>query len=277
MTSQLLNSNTAPADPAVVTALHGAHDTVVSYVNAPIGTCTEEMLAARAVVEDVPIIDFVNYVQADAVKSALAGTAEGALPVLSIAAPFSRDARFPAGQVSVRDVAGLYIYDNTLLAVKVTGKDVKDYLEYSARYFQQVSGTGPFTMAQVTNASYGTAGAPGYVPPIPDYNFDTIAGLQPLAYDIDISRPVGSRIANLTYAGASLDPAMEFAMAVNNYRQGGGGGFPAVKTAPVVYNRQIDIRQLLIDWVTTNHIIDPGQFATVDWKLVSGTSVITVN
>jgi 2',3'-cyclic-nucleotide 2'-phosphodiesterase/3'-nucleotidase len=70
---------------------------------------------------------------------------------------------------------------------------------------------------------------------------------------------------------------MQFAMAVNNYRQSGGGGFPAVKTAPVVYNRQIDIRQLLIDWVTTNHTIDPGQFATVDWKLVSGTTVITVN
>ena len=71
-------------------------------------------------VEDVPIIDFVNYVQADAVKAGLTG-ADAALPVLSIAAPFNRAASFPAGQVTIRDVAGLYIYDNTLLGVQVTG------------------------------------------------------------------------------------------------------------------------------------------------------------
>jgi 2',3'-cyclic-nucleotide 2'-phosphodiesterase/3'-nucleotidase len=69
---------------------------------------------------------------------------------------------------------------------------------------------------------------------------------------------------------------MEFALAVNNYRQSGGGGFPAVHDAPVVYNRQIDIRQLLIDWVTAHHTIDPSQFATVDWQLVSNGTPITV-
>jgi 2',3'-cyclic-nucleotide 2'-phosphodiesterase/3'-nucleotidase len=278
-TSQTLNSNVAKEDPQVAAAVRAQHDKVVTYVNSPVGTSTQEMLAARAPVEDVPIIDFVNYVQADAVKNGLTGS-DASLPVLSIAAPFNRQASFPQGPVSIRDVAGLYIYDNTLLGVRVSGQDVKDYLEYSARYFQQVSGTGPFTMAQVTNASYGTVGQPGYVPPIPDYNFDTIAGLGPggrLTYDIDISQPVGSRIKNLQYGGSDLPMGMQFAMAVNNYRQSGGGGFPAVKTAPVVYNRQIDIRQLLIDWVTTNHTIDPGQFATVDWKLVSGTTVITVN
>jgi 2',3'-cyclic-nucleotide 2'-phosphodiesterase/3'-nucleotidase len=233
------------------------------------------MLAARAPVEDVPIIDFVNYVQADAVKQGLTGD-DASLPVLSIAAPFNRQASFPSGQVSIRDVAGLYIYDNTLLGVKVSGQDVKDYLEYSVRYFQQVTGTGPFTMDQVTNAGYPDANPP--VAPIPDYNFDTIAGLDArLTYDIDIAQPVGSRIVNLSYGGAPIDLGQDFAMAVNNYRQSGGGGFPAVKTAPVVYNRQIDIRQLLIDWVTAHHTIDPAQFATVDWRLVSGGTVITVN
>ena len=43
------------------------------------------------------------------------------LPVLSIAAPFNRDAAIPAGDVTVRDVAGLYIYDNTLLGHPFTG------------------------------------------------------------------------------------------------------------------------------------------------------------
>jgi 2',3'-cyclic-nucleotide 2'-phosphodiesterase/3'-nucleotidase len=274
--SQTLNSNVAAEDPEVAAAVRAQHDKVVTYVNSPIGTSVAAMSAARAPVEDVPIIDFVNFVQADAVKQELTGD-DASLPVLSIAAPFNRQASFPSGQVTIRDVAGLYIYDNTLLGVKVTGQDVKDYLEYSVRYFKQVTGSGPFTMDQVTNASYGQPGDDDYVPPIPDYNFDTIAGLDsPLTYDIDIAQPVGSRITNLRYAGAAVDPDAEFAMAVNNYRQSGGGGFPAVKTAPVVYNRQIDIRQLLIDWVTAHGTIDPAQFASVDWRLVADGTAITV-
>jgi 2',3'-cyclic-nucleotide 2'-phosphodiesterase/3'-nucleotidase len=241
-TSQLLNSNTVDGDPTVLKAVQKQHDKVVTYVNSPIGTSTTEMLAARAVVEDVPIIDFVNFVQADAVKAGLEG-ADASLPVLSIAAPFNRAASFPAGQVTVRDVAGLYIYDNTLLGVRVTGAQVKAYLEYSAAYFKQISRTGPFTMDQVTNAVTPTA--PNGTP---DYNFDSVAGLDaPLSYDIDIAQPVGSRILNLAYDGVAVAAHQEFAMAVNNYRQSGGGGFAAVSTAPVVYNRQNEIRQLLID------------------------------
>lgn len=269
--SQVLNSNTVDADPKVAAAVQQQHDTVIDYVNSVVGTSAEAMSAARAVVEDVPIIDFVNYVQADAVKAGLSGDA-ASLPVLSIAAPFNRAASFPAGDVTVRDVAGLYIYDNTLLGVKVSGKDVKDYLEFSARYFKKVSGTGPFTMDQVTNAV--TTTAPNGTP---DYNYDAVAGLDaPLTYDIDIAQDPGSRILNLAYDGTPVTDDQQFAMAVNNYRQSGGGGFPAVSTAEVVYNRQNEIRQLLIDWVTANGTIDPSEFASVDWKLVSGGTPITI-
>lgn len=273
-TSQLLNSNTVAEEPAVAAAVREQHQTVIGYVNSVVGESKEELLAARAVVEDVPIIDFVNYVQADAVKADLAGDPElSALPVLSIAAPFNRDASFPAGDVTVRDVAGLYIYDNTLLGVRVTGAQVKDYLEYSARFFKQVSGTGPFTMDQVTNAV--TPSAPNGTP---DYNYDVVAGLDaPLTYDIDIAAAPGSRITGLAYDGTPLTGAEEFVIAINNYRQSGGGGFPHVSTAPVVYNRQVEIRQLLIDWVTANGVIDPAQFASVDWKLVSGGQPVTIS
>jgi 2',3'-cyclic-nucleotide 2'-phosphodiesterase/3'-nucleotidase len=255
----------------VAAAVREQHDTVVDYVNSVIGQSVVAMSAARAVVEDVPIIDFVNFVQAGAVKAGLTGS-DASLPVLSIAAPFNRGASFPAGEVTLRDVAGLYIYDNTLLGVKVTGADVKAYLEYSARYFKKVSGPGPFAMADVTNAV--TTSAPNGTP---DYNFDSVAGLDaPLTYDIDIAQDVGSRILDLAYDGTPVTDAQEFVMAVNNYRQSGGGGFPAVSTAPVVYNRQNEIRQLLIDWVLAHHTIDPADFAAVDWRLVSGGQPVTI-
>ena len=85
-------------------------------------------------------------------RKALAGTADATTPMLSIAAPFNKAAAIPAGDVTVRDVAGLYIYDNTLLGIRFTGAQVLAYLEYSARYFKLVSGTGPFPADAVTNA-----------------------------------------------------------------------------------------------------------------------------
>ena len=263
--SQLLNSNTAKENGKVSKAVRAQHDKVVAYVNAPIGTSTKLLSAARSVVEDVPIIDFVQYVQAGAVKAALTG-ADANLPVLSEAAPFSRTASFPQGQVSVRDVAGLYIYDNTLLGVKITGAEVKAYLEFSAAYFKKQTSAGPYAIAQLTNAV--TPSAPNGTP---DYNFDSIRGLdKPLTYRIDVGKDVGSRILDLAYDGVAIDPAAQFVLAVNNYRQSGGGGFPAVKTAPVVWNAQVEIRQLLIDWVTTNHTIDvdtpPTKFLP-EWNL----------
>jgi 2',3'-cyclic-nucleotide 2'-phosphodiesterase/3'-nucleotidase len=269
--SHLLNSNTAKENGKVAKAVRAQHDKVVSYVNAPIGSSTATLSAARSVVEDVPIIDFIQYVQAGAVKAALTG-ADASLPVLSEAAPFSRTASFPQGQVSVRDVAGLYIYDNTLLGVKITGADVKSYLEFSAAYFKKQSAGGPYTIDQLTNAV--TSSAPTGTP---DYNFDSIRGLDKhLTYRIDVGKDVGSRILDLEYDGVAVDPAAQFVLAVNNYRQSGGGGFPAVKTAPVVYNAQVEIRQLLIDWVTANHTIDHTAFASVDWKLAYNGADVTV-
>ena len=97
-----------------------------------------------------------------------------------------------------------------------------------------------------------------------------------LTYDIDLAKAVGSRIVDLAYAGSPVASDARFVVAINNYRQSGGGNFPGVKTAPVVYNRQIEIRQLLIDWATANKVIDPATFSSLDWKLVSNGSPITV-
>ena len=270
--SSVLNSNTVAEDPHVKKLLTADHDTVVKYVNTVIGTCTAAMSCATARYEDTAALDFINLVQAQAVRSAIAGTAEAGLPMLSIAAPFNRAAAIPAGEVSVRDVAGLYIFDNTLLGITFTGAQVKAYLEKSAEYFKQISGTGPFTPDQLTNAV--TTVAPKGTP---DYNFDVMGGLDaPLTYDIDVAQPDGSRIVNLAYAGAPIDLGARFIVAINNYRQSGGGGFPDVTTAPVVHNAQQEIRQLIIDWVTGNKVVDPPAFAKNDWRLVANGLAVAI-
>ncbi|GAB3747874.1 5'-nucleotidase C-terminal domain-containing protein [Yimella radicis] len=268
----LLNADTVPEDPKVAALVHPAHQKVLAYVNGVIGTSKVAMSAATSRYEDTPAIDFINYVQAKAVQDALVGTPYMNLPVLSIAAPFNKAAAIPAGEVTVRDVAGLYIFDNTVMAITLTGRQIRAYLETSAQYFKQVSGTGPFTADQVTNAS--TPQAPSGTP---DYNYDIMAGLdERLTYDIDIASAPGNRIRNLEYGAEPLVDEATFVIAINNYRASGGGSFPGVTTAPVIYNQQVEIRQLLIDWVTANKVIDPALFASDDWRLVSGSTAITV-
>ncbi len=268
----LLNANTVPEDARIAALVRPAHEKVLAYVNSVVGTCTEAMSASTSRYRDTPAMDFINLVQAETVKAALVGTAQEGLPVLSIAAPFNKDAAIPAGEVTVRDVAGLYIYDNTLLGIQFTGAQVKDYLEKSATYFKQVSGTGPFAPADVTNAVTPTA--PGGTP---DYNYDIMGGLDArLTYDIDIAQEPGSRIMNLAYGGAAVAADAAFVIAINNYRQSGGGNYPHVTAAPVLYNRTVEIRQLLIDWVTDKGVIDPPSFSTVDWQLTSGGAPITI-
>lgn len=271
--AQVLNTNTVPEDPKIVQMLSADQAKVVSYVNGVIGTATESMSAATARYEDTAALDFINYVQAGAVKAELTG-ADADLPVLSIAAPFNKDAAIPAGDVSVRDIAGLYIYDNTLLGIKLTGAQVKAYLEKSAEYFKPAAAPGTYAAADLTNAP--TATAPNGTP---DYNYDVMGGLdQPLTYDIDLAQPVGSRITGLAYGGVPVTDTQEFVVAINNYRQSGGGNFPGVVGAPVVYNRQVEIRQLLIDWVSQNEVVDPATFSSTnpDWQLTSGGTPLTI-
>ena len=111
----------------------------------------------------------------------------------------------------------------------------------------------------------------------PDYNYDVMGGLSaPLTYDIDVAMSVGARIVGLRYAGAPIDQAARFVIAINNYRQSGGGNFPGVTTAPVVHNAQQEIRQLIIDWTVARGTIDAATFAAKDWRLVSNGAPVQI-
>ena len=247
-------------DPDVLAVNAEAHRTTVDYVNQVVATSAGELTTATSRYEDTPILDFIQQVQTETVTAALAGTDRAGLPVLSIAAPFSRDAVFPAGDVTIRDIAGLYVFDNTLEAVEMTGAQVRDYLEQSAAYFTQVPAEGPVDPETITNAVTPTA--PNGTP---DYNYDVLSGV---SYDLDVSRPVGSRVTRLETVAGPVADTDRFVVAVNNYRRSGGGAFPHVSTAPVVYDEQAEIRQLLIEWAEARGVIDPADFAVDNWRLV---------
>lgn len=251
--AKVLNSNTVAEDPRITRLLGDEHEKVVAYVNQVIGTSTAAMTTARAPWQDEPIIDLINQVQMETVRAALAGGPWAALPVLSQASCFSRTAAIPAGEVTIRDAAGLYPFENTLEARLMTGAQLKDYLEYSARYYVRTPAGAPVDTAKLTNADG-----------IPDYNYDAVSGL---TYDIDIAQPAGSRIVDLSFEGAPIDPAARFVLAVNNYRAAGGGAFPHVARAEQLWSNSDEIRNTIIQWVRAKGTVDPAAFASVGWRL----------
>ncbi|WP_405971506.1 5'-nucleotidase C-terminal domain-containing protein [Streptomyces sp. NBC_00988] len=258
--ASLRDAKTVADDPKITRLLKDEHALVVEYVNQVVGTATSTLTTVDARYKDAPIIDLITKVQEDVVKAALAGTAYASLPVIAQASPFSRTSEIPAGNVTIRDLSGLYVYDNTLVAKLLTGAQVRAYLEYSAEYFVQTAADGAVDTEKLTNAGGR-----------PDYNYDYVSGF---SYDIDVAQAAGSRIKNLTYNGAALDDTQQFVLAVNNYRANGGGAFPHVASATEVWSESTEIRTRIAEWVTAKGVLDPADFASVDWKLTrNGTPV----
>ncbi|MFF3380726.1 bifunctional metallophosphatase/5'-nucleotidase [Streptomyces sp. NPDC002680] len=258
-TAQTLNPNTVDEDPEIRKLLEADHELVVKYVNTAVGTCTEDLSAAESCWKDVPIMDFIHQVQMDTVKAGLS-TSDAALPLISVAAPFSRTADIPAGSVTIKDIAGLYIYDNTLYGKKLTGAQLKDYLEYAAKYYHQVPVGTAVDTATLTNANNFW-----------DYMYDTAAGVE---YEIDIAAADGSRIKNLAYKGTSVTDDQVFVVAVNNYRANGGSGYPHIAAADIAYSSTNEIRQLMIDYVTSKGSLNPADFAVTNWRLTQGGTAV---
>ncbi|MFF9585088.1 bifunctional metallophosphatase/5'-nucleotidase [Streptomyces achromogenes] len=256
VSASLRDSRTVADDPEITGLLAGQHEKVVAYVNQVVGRATETLTTVEARYKDAPIIDLITRVQEDVVKAALAGTEYASLPVLAQASPFSRTSEIPAGDVTIRDLSSLYVYDNTLVAKLLTGAQVRAYLEYSAEYYVQTAPGAVVDVEKLTNAGGR-----------PDYNYDYVSGL---SYDIDIAQPAGSRIRNLTFGGAPLDDGRQFVLAVNNYRANGGGAFPHVASAKELWSESTEIRTRIAEWVTAKGVLDPEDFASVDWKLVRG-------
>jgi 2',3'-cyclic-nucleotide 2'-phosphodiesterase/3'-nucleotidase len=209
-----------------------------TWLGRVIGESSVELTAKDAQFKDSALLDLIQRVQLEA------GHAD-----VSMAANFNPNARIAKGAVTVRDIAGLYVYENTLVVIEVTGQQLKDALEHSAKYFR----------------AYEPNKRPADLvdEKIPGYNYDIAEGV---SYDLDISQPVGERIRNLRFHGAPLSPMQKLRLATNNYRVNGGGGYTMYKNAPVVYRSSEEIRDLIIDWVERHKTIPSTP--TNNWRLL---------
>ncbi|MDP3909886.1 MAG: 5'-nucleotidase C-terminal domain-containing protein [Gemmatimonadales bacterium] len=235
--ADLIPLATVPQLPRFVRRLEAAHEAVRLWAATPLGTAGAGFEARYARVQDTPLLDFINEVQRRQTGAQL-----------SAAAAFDARGGLPAGEVHLRDLAGIYPYENTLRAVRISGLQLRQFLEHSARYFRTYDGR-----SRIINDS------------VPGYNFDVVSGV---AYNIDLSRPVGQRIRGLAYEGRIVQPGDSFTLAINSYRQAGGGGYSMLAGAPVIYDRGEDIRTLLADEIRRARAIAARAYLRPSWGIV---------
>jgi 2',3'-cyclic-nucleotide 2'-phosphodiesterase / 3'-nucleotidase len=257
------------ADPMVAEIVKSEHEATLAYVRAEIARTAQPIHSFFAQVADDPSVQLVSLAQAAYTKKALAGTPHEKLPILSAAAPFKSGGRggaqnytdIAAGPIAVRNVADLYVYPNTVQVVKLTGAQVREWLEMSAVAFNRIDPAGP-PEQNLVNSGF------------PSYNFDTIDGVtyridvtQPARYDRSgrLVAPDARRIVDLRFAGAPIDDKAEFAVATNNYRASGGGNFPGLDGSNIILSSPDENREALLQYLQASGTVRPA--ADGNWRL----------
>jgi 2',3'-cyclic-nucleotide 2'-phosphodiesterase/3'-nucleotidase len=263
--------------PTVLASVQKEHEETLAYVRRAVGRTSAPLYSYFALVADDPSVQIVSQAQTWYIAEMLKGTEYEALPLLSAAAPFKAGGRggpdyytdVAPGDVAIKNVADLYLYPNTIRAVKVTGQQLKDWLERSAGMFNQVES--------------GKADQVLLNPDFPSYNFDVIDGV---TYEIDLSQPSkygpkgedlnpgANRIANLMYQGQPVDPAAEFVVATNNYRAGGGGDFPGAKGDTIIFEGPDTNRDIIVRYIVEQGTINPTADGNWRFRALPGTSVL---
>ena len=193
------------------------------YLNTPVASSARAQSAALARVEDSVVVDAIHEAQLAATHADV-----------SFASSFNPGVRFPQGQVTVRQIAALYPYDNELYVVEGTGKMVKDALENAARYYLSCEGA-RCSQPPLTNRA------------VIGYNYDMAEGV---TYEIDLTRPEGDRVRNLQWKGQPLLPAQLLRIAINNYRAGGSAGYTMFVGAKIVWRSPEEIRDMIVHYFT---------------------------
>jgi len=249
-------------DAEVTALVRAEHEATIAYVKTPVGRSAFRMTTYFADVGDPSALEVVNRAQAEYVARYVQANLPqyAKLPVLSVTAPFKAGfptvadyTDVPAGDLALNNAADLYLFPNSLYAVKVDGAGLKAWLETAAERFNTID-PAKSEAQELVNSRF------------PSFNFDTITSPD-VSYEIDVTRAPGERIRKLSYQGKAVEAKQEFLVATNNYRASGGGGFPGLDGSNVVLASPDNNRDILIDYIrNAKELSRKAQGAARSWR-----------
>ncbi|NPC91847.1 bifunctional 2',3'-cyclic-nucleotide 2'-phosphodiesterase/3'-nucleotidase [Bacillus sp. WMMC1349] len=275
--TEAIESVTSPHQ-TVTESIKSTHEKTLQFVRKPIGKTEVDINSFFSQVVDDPSIQIVADAQKWYARDVIKDTKYDYLPILSASAPFKAGGRngpdyytnIRAGDLAIKHIGDLYLYDNTLYIVKLTGSEVKDWLEMSAGQFNQIDPSNTEEQALLHQD-------------FRSYNYDVIDGV---TYEIDITEPTkydrsgtlknpqANRIKHLAYNGKPVKDEQEFLIVTNNYRAFGGGGFPHLSKEKVVYMAADENRQVLMNYIMAKGTINPKADNNWSIKPVRGPKII---
>jgi 2',3'-cyclic-nucleotide 2'-phosphodiesterase/3'-nucleotidase len=227
----LLPAKDEIADSKIYELIEEVHEACNIFLDEPIGTVPNNDLQVTdlflARLHKHKIVTFINEVQLEASKAMISATSLG------------NDITGFNQTITIRNVLSTYVYPNTLTVLKIDGLNLRKALERNAEYFAIVDGNITFS----PKYSY---------PKMEHYNYDMFDGIY---YTIEVSRPISSRITSLKYGGFAVKDDDIFTLVLNNYRASGGGEFEMYQHLQIVREIQIDISELMVEFIRTRKTI----------------------
>ncbi len=239
--SQILAMDSVAIASEIMDLTENYHSQTLSYIRETIGISTDTISGRNSREGDNVLVELIN-------KAQIATTGAS----ISLAASFNTRFQLDPGEIKIKDVYGMYRYENFLYTIEMTGQQIKDYLEYCAEYFIY----NPETRQVDTNRDMA------------GYNFDMAEGI---AYEIHVKNESGNRIINLTdlSSGKPLDLNKIYTVAMNSYRASGGGGHLAacgITQANVTWKSSEEMRNILANYIRTEKNIS-GKVDN-NWRIV---------
>jgi 2',3'-cyclic-nucleotide 2'-phosphodiesterase len=249
-------NETVRSHPEIENIARDIHEKTLKYLRTPIGKTQSIISSYFSRVVDSPLLQLINNAQLWHAKKIIAGTKYENMPLISTSAAFIAGREGPhyftyvdIGDINIGDVTDMYIYPNTIELVKLNGEQLFSYLEHAAQNFNQidVNKTEPQHLINYEMRAF---------------NYDVVEGIE---YVFDVTKPVGERVVEVLYKGKPINPNMEFIIIMNNYRASGGGNYPFMDGTNIVLSTTDVNREIIIDYIEENKIINPKP--TNNWRI----------
>lgn len=253
---KLVNMDGYAPDADFLNIFSGAYETTMDFVSRNIGRIEHTISSKEAFFGPSAFVDLIHQLQLDITGADI-----------SFCAPLSAYTEIKKGDICVSDMFNLYKYENLLYTMKLTGKEIKDFLEMSYALWtnQMQSPDDHLMLLNEEDNGFGRFKNPSF-------NFDSAAGI---IYTVDVTKPQGEKIRIERMAnGEPFDLNKTYRVAVNSYRGNGGGdlltkgaGIPKTELAKrVVYSTDKDLRYYLMKRIEEVKVLDPKPLN--QWKFI---------